>query len=73
LPRLRWCAERFPNTNNPKKAAFEKLLTQFKKIGRKPLTENEDIELAVIAEVVEHPQIGPTKIAQNHNISQACF
>lgn len=73
-------AERFPNRNHPNKAAFERLLAQFKETGsveyktdpkRKPITENEDIELAVIAEVVEDPHIGQNQIAENHNISQA--
>lgn len=73
-------AERFPDRNHPNKAAFERLLIQFKETGsveyrkvplRKPVIENEDTEFAVIAAVVENPHIGQNQIAQNNNISQA--
>lgn len=73
-------AERFPNRNHPNRAAFERLLVQFKETGsvqyktvpkRKPITENEDIEFAVIAATVENPHIGQNEIAENNNISQA--
>lgn len=73
-------AQRFPNRNHPNKVVFERLLALFRQNGTvqyqklvkiKPVTENEEIELAVIASVIENPHIGQNQIAQNFNISQA--
>lgn len=73
-------AQRFPNRNHPSKVVFERLLTQFRQTGsvqykkpttRKPVTENEETEFAVIASVIENPHIGQNQIAQNVNISQS--
>lgn len=73
-------AERFPNRNHPNRAAFERLLTLFRRTGsvqyknptkKKPVTGNEENEFAVIASVIENPYTSQNLIAENIGISQA--
>lgn len=73
-------AERYPNRNHPNKAVFERLFAQFKRTGsvvnekprrEKPVTSNDEVELAVILSVIENPHIGQNQVSENMNISQA--